>query len=136
MATKTFVKKALVSSNKENHHHPTTKTVTTHKATTASAVDRLFAHPSSSTTTITSSSSTTTSSIPSALPLSTTTKWQLSDFEIGRKLGRGKFGRVFLAREKKSKFIVALKCLSKQLIVDYDNEHHLRREIEIQSHLR
>lgn len=35
--------------------------------------------------------------------------WQLEDFDIGRPLGRGKFGNVYLAREKKSKFIVALK---------------------------
>jgi serine/threonine protein kinase len=37
--------------------------------------------------------------------------WQLSDFEIGKPLGRGKFGNVYLARERKSKFIVALKVL-------------------------
>ncbi len=36
-------------------------------------------------------------------------RWQLSDFDIGRPLGRGKFGNVYLAREKESKFIVALK---------------------------
>lgn len=36
-------------------------------------------------------------------------KWNLSDFEIGRPLGKGKFGNVYLAREKKSKYIVALK---------------------------
>ena len=40
-------------------------------------------------------------------------RWQLSDFEIGRPLGRGKFGNVYLAREKESKFIVALKVLFK-----------------------
>ena len=38
--------------------------------------------------------------------------WGLSDFDIGKPLGKGKFGSVYLAREKKSKFIVALKvCL-------------------------
>lgn len=36
-------------------------------------------------------------------------QWQLSDFDIGKPLGRGKFGNVYLAREKKSKFVVALK---------------------------
>lgn len=35
--------------------------------------------------------------------------WSSKDFEIGRRLGRGKFGRVYLARERKSKLIVALK---------------------------
>lgn len=37
-------------------------------------------------------------------------RWSLSDFDIGRPLGRGKFGNVYLAREKQSKFIVALKA--------------------------
>jgi len=36
-------------------------------------------------------------------------RWQLEDFDIGKPLGRGKFGNVYLAREKRSKFIVALK---------------------------
>ena len=35
--------------------------------------------------------------------------WCLNDFDIGKPLGKGKFGSVYLAREKKSKFIVALK---------------------------
>jgi serine/threonine protein kinase len=34
----------------------------------------------------------------------------LKDFEIGKPLGRGKFGDVYLARERKSKFIVAIKA--------------------------
>lgn len=36
-------------------------------------------------------------------------KWTLNDFEIGKPLGRGKFGDVYLARERRTKFIVALK---------------------------
>lgn len=36
-------------------------------------------------------------------------RWQLSDFDIGKPLGKGKFGNVYLAREKQSKYIVALK---------------------------
>ena len=39
-------------------------------------------------------------------------KWSLKDFEIGKPLGRGKFGDVYLARERKSKFIVAIKVMS------------------------
>jgi serine/threonine protein kinase len=35
----------------------------------------------------------------------------LNNFEIGRPLGRGKFGHVYLAREKESKFLVALKVI-------------------------
>ncbi len=41
-------------------------------------------------------------------------KWTIDDFEIGKPLGRGKFGHVYLAREKRSKFIVALKVLYKK----------------------
>ena len=40
--------------------------------------------------------------------------WTIDDLEIGKPLGRGKFGHVYLAREKKSKFIVALKVLYKK----------------------
>lgn len=63
-------------------------------------------------------------------------KWTLADFDIGRPLGKGKFGNVFLAREKKSKYIVALKVLFKEAIQNSNCEHQVRREVEIQSHLR
>ncbi|XP_029186576.2 aurora kinase C-like isoform X1 [Acropora millepora] len=62
--------------------------------------------------------------------------WKLEDFEIGKPLGKGKFGNVYLAREKKSKYIVALKVLFKSQLAKSNVEHQLRREIEIQSHLR
>ena len=63
-------------------------------------------------------------------------QWSLKDFEIGRPLGRGKFGSVYLAREVKTKYIVALKVLQKAQLLKAGVEHQLRREIEIQSHLR
>lgn len=63
-------------------------------------------------------------------------KWTLTDFDIGKPLGKGKFGNVYLAREKKSKFLVALKVLFKSAIKNFNIEHQVRREIEIQSHLR
>lgn len=63
-------------------------------------------------------------------------KWTLKDFDIGKPLGKGKFGNVYLAREKKSKYIVALKVLFKSQLQKSQVEHQLRREIEIQSHLR
>jgi len=62
--------------------------------------------------------------------------WRLSDFEVGRGLGRGKFGYVYLAREKKTHYIIALKVLLKKQLNDAGVEHQLRREIEIQSNLR
>lgn len=63
-------------------------------------------------------------------------RWTLKDFEIGKPLGRGKFGDVYLARERKSKFIVAIKAIKKKQLLKAGVEHQLRREIEIQSHLR
>jgi aurora kinase A len=63
-------------------------------------------------------------------------RWTLADFDIGRALGKGKFGNVYLAREKSSKFIVALKVLFKSQIQKANVEHQLKREIEIQTHLR
>ena len=63
-------------------------------------------------------------------------KWSLADFDIGKPLGNGKFGKVYLAREKKTHFIVALKVLFKNQLSKAGVEHQLRREIEIQAHLR
>jgi len=62
--------------------------------------------------------------------------WTLKEFEIGRPLGKGKFGNVYLARTKSSNFIVALKVLFKSQLLKSGVEHQLRREIEIQAHLR
>jgi len=63
-------------------------------------------------------------------------EWSLKKFDIGKPLGKGKFGSVYLAREKKHKFIVALKLLFKSQLVNNQVENQLRREIEIQSHMR
>ena len=64
-----------------------------------------------------------------------TNQFSISDFHIGKKLGTGKFGRVYLVKEKKTNFICALKLLSKKQLVSNGVEIQLRREIEIQSHL-
>jgi len=63
-------------------------------------------------------------------------RWTLDDFDIGRPLGRGKFGSVYLCREKRYKYIVAIKVLHKRQLMKAGVEHQLRREIEIQSNLR
>ncbi len=63
-------------------------------------------------------------------------RWALSDFDIGRPLGRGKFGTVYLCRLREANFIVALKVLQKGQLVKSGVEHQLRREVEIQAHLR
>ncbi|XP_006868323.1 PREDICTED: aurora kinase C [Chrysochloris asiatica] len=61
---------------------------------------------------------------------------RIDDFEIGRPLGKGKFGNVYLARLKENHFLVALKVLFKSQIEKEGLEHQLRREIEIQAHLQ
>lgn len=38
---------------------------------------------------------------------------KIEDFKIGRKLGAGKFGEVFLAQHKKSGFVCAVKRINK-----------------------
>lgn len=64
-------------------------------------------------------------------------QYHLGMFEIGRPLGKGKFGRVYLARERSSGFICALKVLmKKELRQGAGVEKQVRREIEIQSNLR
>ena len=57
-------------------------------------------------------------------------------FEIGKPLGKGKFGRVYLARERTTGFVCALKVLHKSELVKGKVEKQVRREIEIQSNLR
>lgn len=63
-------------------------------------------------------------------------QWSLNDFELGSRLGRGKFGRVFIAREKHTGDIVALKTLIKKELVKGRVERQVLREIEIQSRLK
>ena len=46
---------------------------------------------------------------PKAIP------WTLHDFELGKKLGTGTFGSVYLARERKHSYIIALKVIPKYL---------------------
>lgn len=73
------------------------------------------------------------STIPPAMPASR--QFHLGMFEIGRPLGKGKFGRVYLAKERKNGFICALKVLHKNELQKNKVEKQLRREIEIQSNL-
>ncbi|CRG92744.1 aurora kinase, other [Talaromyces islandicus] len=63
-------------------------------------------------------------------------RFHLGMFEIGRALGKGKFGRVYLARERQSGYVCALKVLHKNEIQQEKMEKQVAREIEIQSNLR
>ncbi|OMJ18706.1 Serine/threonine-protein kinase ark1 [Smittium culicis] len=62
--------------------------------------------------------------------------WKITDFDLGKPLGKGKFGSAYLAREIKSGFICAIKVLNKSELRENKIEKQLRREVEIQSHLR
>lgn len=55
---------------------------------------------------------------------------------MGAHLGRGKFGRVYLARERSTHFMVAMKVLFKQELQNSGCERQVLREIEIQSRLK
>jgi serine/threonine protein kinase len=71
------------------------------------------------------------------MALGTEIPWfSLKDIDVGRRLGAGKFGAVYVARERRTGFIFALKVLDKQQLIKHRVEHQLRREIEIQSHCR
>ncbi|SMN21524.1 similar to Saccharomyces cerevisiae YPL209C IPL1 Aurora kinase subunit of the conserved chromosomal passenger complex [Maudiozyma saulgeensis] len=59
----------------------------------------------------------------------------LGDFEIGKKLGKGKFGKVYCVRHKKTGFICALKAMDKTEIIQYNLQKQFRREVEIQTNL-
>merc|ERR1719276_538743 len=62
--------------------------------------------------------------------------YSLRDIDVGKRLGAGKFGSVYVARDRRTGFIFALKVLDKAQLVRHRVEHQLRREIEIQSHCR
>ncbi|PWA78552.1 ataurora3 [Artemisia annua] len=68
-------------------------------------------------------------------PESVKRDWSINDFEVGRPLGKGKFGRVYVARETKTKYIVALKVIFKEQIEKYKLLHQLKREMTIQTSL-
>ncbi|KAL1640740.1 spindle assembly checkpoint kinase [Didymella pomorum] len=61
--------------------------------------------------------------------------WHLAMFEIGKPLGRGRLGRVYLVKERSSGFICALKVLYKHELTDVKSQEQVKREIEIQSRL-
>lgn len=75
---------------------------------------------------------------PSSTPHAPTRPWRLHDFELGRALGKGKFGRVYMARLKppNASYIIALKCMYKKELIEGKLEKQVRREIEIQMNLR
>ncbi|XP_063928000.1 uncharacterized protein LOC135141079 [Zophobas morio] len=88
---------------------------------------------------LTTLKNTQSASIHQNLPASKATehkeRWKLSDFEIGRTLGKGKFGNVYLAREKDRGYLIALKIIFKSQLESDCVRYQVKREIEIQAHL-
>lgn len=62
--------------------------------------------------------------------------FSLKDFDIAGFLGDGAHGSVFLACERRTNFICVLKCISKSHLVKSTQEALLRKEIELQAHLK
>ncbi|KAK0395187.1 hypothetical protein QR680_001162 [Steinernema hermaphroditum] len=60
----------------------------------------------------------------------------LDDFEIGRILGRGRFGVVFRGRHIESRDLVAIKVIRNDQIDELDMYNQLEEEIVIQSNLK
>uniref|UniRef100_A0A7E4W0E9 Aurora kinase n=1 Tax=Panagrellus redivivus TaxID=6233 RepID=A0A7E4W0E9_PANRE len=55
-----------------------------------------------------------------------------SDFDFGKKLGQGRFGTVFLGREKKNNFTLAIKVMYKTMLTHDQTLLQMKREIELQ----
>ncbi|KAJ3449118.1 serine/threonine-protein kinase ial-related [Anaeramoeba flamelloides] len=62
--------------------------------------------------------------------------WKRQDFDIGKKIGEGKLGSIYLARERKSNRLIALKVLPKGLLNSKKGKELLKREIRIQKKLK
>ncbi|KAF8819211.1 PEK kinase [Cardiosporidium cionae] len=63
-------------------------------------------------------------------------QWTLKDFDIGGYLGDGAHGTVFLARERRTGFICVLKCITKSHLIRANQEALLKKEVELQAHLK
>jgi len=62
--------------------------------------------------------------------------WSLEDFTLGKALGKGKFGNVYLAKQKRTNTQLAFKVLFKAPMQAAQCVNALRREVEIQSRIK
>ena len=63
-------------------------------------------------------------------------QWFLADFQIGSLLGRGRFGSVFVVKDKETENVFAMKMIVKATVEEMNMKHQLRREVEIHYHLK
>lgn len=55
----------------------------------------------------------------------------LEDFDLQLQLGRGTFGKVFLAEHKKTKVLYAIKVIRKDVLIEYDQVESTKLEKDI-----
>ncbi|ORD97712.1 IPL1 [Hepatospora eriocheir] len=60
----------------------------------------------------------------------------IDDFELGKPVGIGRFGQVWLARHRELGFVCAIKMLDRNNIVNNTDVKRIRREIEIHLNMR
>jgi len=60
----------------------------------------------------------------------------MNDFDIGRHIDSGKFGRVYLVRCRRTQMLCAMKSLSKRKAVEQRVERQVEREVNIHYNLR
>lgn len=58
-----------------------------------------------------------------------------NDFVIGKKLGKGKFGDVYLSKHKLTGFVCAIKIIPKNMLKDEQLQNQIIRELKIQCFL-
>lgn len=61
--------------------------------------------------------------------------FKITDFEIGKILGKGKLGRVYCCKHKKTGYLVAIKVMKKADLIEFKLVKQLKREIMIQGKL-
>ena len=61
--------------------------------------------------------------------------FKIEDFDLGGKIGSGKFGRVFQAKHKLTGTKIALKVVYKQMLDQFKFHAQIRKELEIQHRL-
>ncbi|EAR83438.2 Serine/Threonine kinase domain protein (macronuclear) [Tetrahymena thermophila SB210] len=61
--------------------------------------------------------------------------WSIDSFQIGKCLGRGRFGNVYLSRHKLTNMLFAIKQISKKNLIESCMEKQLQQEIKIQTYL-
>lgn len=62
-------------------------------------------------------------------------KVTLTDFKLGKKLGKGKFGDVYMVQDIKTGFICALKIIKKATLIQEKVDHQFSSELKIQFYL-